>query len=254
MKRVFILSLIICVIAACGFTEANESTDVAKMFSKKLNLENQKQKASYSIGYNMGKNLRNISSEIDLFIVMQGLVDGEGGDEKAQLEMAEMQKVMMEFQAEMRKKYQEDKKKEGKNNKIEGEKFLKENAKKEGVKVTESGLQYEIIKEGTGPHPKSTDKVNVHYKGMFIDGKEFDSSYSRGKPATFLLNRVIKGWTEGLQLMKVGAKWKFFIPAEIAYGEKGKNEIGPNAALIFEIELLGIDKPKEKPEPKKGKE
>jgi FKBP-type peptidyl-prolyl cis-trans isomerase FkpA len=254
MKRVFILSLIMCVIAACGLSEANESPDVAKIFSKKLNLESQKQKASYAIGYNMGKSLRPISSEIDLFIVLQGLVDGEGGDEKAQLDLEEIQKVLMEFQGAMRQKIKEKKMKEGEKNKVEGEKFLAENAKKEGVKVTESGLQYTIIKEGSGPHPKATDVVNVHYKGMFLDGKEFDSSYSRGKPATFPLNRVIKGWTEGLQLMKVGAKWKFFIPSEIAYGERGKGEIGPNAALIFEVELLGIDIPKEAPAQEREKE
>lgn len=254
MKRVFILSLIMCVIVACGLSDANESPDVAKMFSKKLNLESQKQKASYSVGYNIGRSLRKISSEIDLFIVLQGLVDGEGGDEKAQLDMEEMQKVIMEFNAAMRKKIEEDKMKEGEKNKAEGEKFLKENASKEGVTVTESGLQYTVIKEGTGPHPKATDVVNVHYKGMFLDGKEFDSSFSRNKPATFPLNRVIKGWTEGLQLMKVGAKWKFFVPSDIAYGERGKGEIGPNATLIFEVELLGIDIPKEAPAPKREKE
>lgn len=259
MKRLFILSLIICVIAACGITKSKESPDVEKMSSKKLTLENQKQKASYSIGYNMGRSLRNISSEIDLSIVLQGLMDGAAGDEKAQIETQEMQKVMTEFNVAMRKKHEEERKIQGEKNKAEGKKFLEENAKKEGVLTTRSGLQYQIIKEGTGPHPKATDFVKVHYKGTFIDGTEFDSSYKRGKPATFPLNRVIKGWTEALQMMKVGGKWKLFIPPDIGYGKGGRGAIGPEATLIFEVELLGIDQPaknkeaEKKEKPKKEK-
>jgi len=124
-------------------------------------------------------------------------------------------------------------------NKAAGETFLAENTKKENIVTTASGLQYEILAEGEGPSPSSSTNVTVHYKGTTLDGKEFDSSYSRNAPATFPLNRVIAGWTEGLQLMNVGAKYRFFIPSELAYGQRGAGaDIGPNAALIFEVELL----------------
>ncbi len=124
-------------------------------------------------------------------------------------------------------------------NKVAGEAFLAENTKKENIVTTASGLQYEILAEGEGPSPSATTSVTVHYKGTTLDGKEFDSSYSRNAPATFPLNRVIAGWTEGLQLMNAGAKYRFFIPSELAYGQRGAGaDIGPNAALIFEVELL----------------
>ncbi|QPK62788.1 FKBP-type peptidyl-prolyl cis-trans isomerase [Methylomonas sp. LL1] len=127
-------------------------------------------------------------------------------------------------------------------NKAAGEKFLKDNAQNAGVTTTASGLQYQVFTEGTGLAPKATDNVTVHYKGTTIDGKEFDSSYSRGAPATFPLNRVIAGWTEGLQLMKEGAKYRFFIPSNLAYGERGAGrDIGPNAALIFDVELIKVN-------------
>jgi FKBP-type peptidyl-prolyl cis-trans isomerase len=125
--------------------------------------------------------------------------------------------------------------------KEKGEAFLAENAKKEGVKVLPSGLQYKVVKEGTGKQPGKTDTARVHYKGTLIDGKEFDSSYKRGEPAEFPVGRVIKGWTEALQLMKVGAKWQLFIPAALAYGERGAGDlIGPNETLVFEVELLDV--------------
>ena len=127
-------------------------------------------------------------------------------------------------------------------NKAAGEKFLTENAQKAGVVTTASGLQYLVFSEGSGASPKATDNVTVHYKGTTIDGEEFDSSYSRGEPATFPLNRVIAGWTEGLQLMKEGSKYRFFIPANLAYGERGAGRaIGPNAALIFDVELIKVN-------------
>jgi FKBP-type peptidyl-prolyl cis-trans isomerase FklB len=127
-------------------------------------------------------------------------------------------------------------------NKAAGEKFLAENAQNAGVTTTASGLQYQVFNEGTGATPKATDNVTVHYKGTTIDGKEFDSSYGRGAPATFPLNRVIAGWTEGLQLMKEGAKYRFFIPSNLAYGERGAGrDIGPNSALIFDVELIKVN-------------
>jgi len=128
-------------------------------------------------------------------------------------------------------------------NKATGDAFLAENKKKEGVVATASGLQYKILKEGTGDQPKATDKVKVHYRGTTISGKEFDSSYARKEPIVFALNEVIKGWTEGVQLMKVGAKFQFFIPSDLAYGKRGAPpDIGPNETLIFEVELLAIEK------------
>lgn len=127
-------------------------------------------------------------------------------------------------------------------NKAAGEKFLADNAQTAGVTTTASGLQYQVFTEGTGALPKATDNVTVHYKGTTIDGKEFDSSYDRGAPATFPLNRVISGWTEGLQLMKEGAKYRFFIPSNLAYGERGAGrDIGPNATLIFDVELIKVN-------------
>ncbi|WP_446809657.1 FKBP-type peptidyl-prolyl cis-trans isomerase [Methylomonas sp. 2BW1-5-20] len=127
-------------------------------------------------------------------------------------------------------------------NKAAGEKFLADNAKNTGVVTTASGLQYLVFTEGAGAQPKATDNVTVHYKGTTIDGKEFDSSYGRGEPATFPLNRVIAGWTEGVQLMKEGAKYRFFIPSNLAYGERGAGrDIGPNAALIFDVELIKVN-------------
>jgi FKBP-type peptidyl-prolyl cis-trans isomerase FklB len=144
---------------------------------------------------------------------------------------------MVAFQKEMMAKQSEVAKK----NRAEGEAFLAENKKKEGVKTLPSGLQYKVIKAGTGKKPKSTDTVTVHYRGALINGAEFDSSFKRGQPATFLVSKVIPGWTEALQLMEVGAKWQLFIPSSLAYGEQGAgSDIGPNATLIFEVELVSI--------------
>jgi FKBP-type peptidyl-prolyl cis-trans isomerase len=147
---------------------------------------------------------------------------------------------MTQFEKDMEQKQ----KAAGEKNKTDGAKFLEENKKKEGVKATASGLQYKVLKEGTGSQPKSTDMVTVNYRGTLIDGTEFDSSYKRGQPATFPLNGVIKGWTEGLQLMKQGSKYQFFVPSNLAYGERSVGpDIAANATLIFEVELLEVKPP-----------
>ncbi|MCJ7833279.1 MAG: FKBP-type peptidyl-prolyl cis-trans isomerase, partial [Deltaproteobacteria bacterium] len=160
---------------------------------------------------------------------------------KPLLSEEEMRTVMTAFQKEISEKQAEKTKVLGEKNKKEGETFLAENKKKEGVKILTSGLQYKVVKEGTGKKPKATDKVTTHYQGTLIDGTEFDSSYKRGEPAAFPVNGVIPGWTEALQLMKVGSKWQLFVPSKLAYGERGAGpKIGPNAVLIFTVELLSI--------------
>jgi FKBP-type peptidyl-prolyl cis-trans isomerase len=178
--------------------------------------------------------------------LIQGLKDAAEGKE-LKLTPEERNEAFREFQTNLRTKQEEERKVLGEKNNKEGAAFLAENAKKEGVKVTESGLQYMVMREGKGANPKATDTVEVHYRGTLLDGTEFDSSYKRGKTAKFPLNRVIKGWTEGLQLMKAGSKFKFFIPYQLAYGERGSRNIAPMAMLTFVVELININPPKEQP-------
>lgn len=214
----------------------------------KLELKTPKDKSSYAIGLNIGKNFKAQGLDIDLKFFLKGIEDGVSG-QKGLLTNAEIRDTMMALQKEMmakqgdRQKADGEKRKvEGEKNKNEGEAFLAENKNKPGVVVLPSGLQYVILKEGTGEKPQATDKVKTHYRGTLVNGTEFDSSIG-GEPAVFPLNRVIKGWTEVLQLMPVGSKWQIFLPSELAYGENGQGEdIGPNATLIFEIELLEIVK------------
>jgi FKBP-type peptidyl-prolyl cis-trans isomerase len=203
-------------------------------------LKTQKDKVSYSIGLNIGKNFKQQLMDVDLNLLMQGIKDGLT-DSKALLSDNDMREVMTTFQKEQMAKMSENAKKVGEKNKKEGEAFLAENKKKPGVKTLASGLQYKILKEGTGSTPRATDTVVTHYRGTLIDGKEFDSSYPRGEPVTFLVKGVIPGWTEALQLMKVGSKWQLFVPPQLAYRENGAGaDIGPNATLIFEVELIGV--------------
>jgi len=203
-------------------------------------LKDQKQKVSYSIGLDIGKNLKAQKIEIDAQILAQGLSDASSG-ETPLLTDAQAQEVMTQFQKEMQEKKQAEAKVAGEKNIKDGEAFLAENKTKSGVVTLPSGLQYKIVKQGNGPKPKPTDQVTVHYSGKLLDGKEFDSSYKRGQPATFGITQVIPGWTEVLQLMPVGSKWEVYIPSNLAYGPNGAGQdIGPNATLIFEMELLGI--------------
>ena len=200
---------------------------------KSPQLKDQKDKVSYSIGMNIGFNLSRQKVEVNPDVLTAGIKDAIAG--KPQLTPDQVKDVMAQFEKDMEQKQ----KQAGEKNKADGTKFLEENKKKEGVKTTASGLQYKVVKEGTGPQPKATDTVTVNYRGTLIDGTEFDSSYKRGQPASFPVNGVIKGWTEALQLMKVGSKYQVFIPSNLAYGERSVSpEIGPNAALIFDVELL----------------
>ncbi len=201
-------------------------------------LKTEKDKVSYSIGMDIGKNLKKQSIDIDPDIVAQGLKDSFSGGALLLTE-EEFRNTMGNFRKDMMMKQQEQMKNAGEKNRKEGEEFLAGNKKKEGVVTLPSGLQYKVIEEGKGDIPALTDTVTVHYKGTLIDGTEFDSSYGRGQPATFPVNGVIAGWTEALQLMKKGSKWQLFIPSGLAYGERGAGgKIGPHSTLIFEVELL----------------
>lgn len=215
-------------------------------------LKTQKDKLSYSFGANFGKNLKQQSIDIDPDIMMKGLKDGLSGN-KTILTDQEMRDVMTAFQKEMVAKQAEQRKALGEKNKKEGDAFLAENKQKEGVKTLPSGLQYRVLKAGTGKSPKITDSVVAQYRGTLIDGTEFDSSYQRKEPPTFRVNGVIKGWTEALQLMKEGDKWQLFVPSDLAYGERGAGPlIGPNSTLIFEVELISVREGPPSPSPKPG--
>jgi FKBP-type peptidyl-prolyl cis-trans isomerase FklB len=198
---------------------------------KSPQLKDQNDKVSYSIGVNIGMNLSKAKVSVNPEILAAGIKDAIAG--KPQLTDEQRKDVMTTFEKDMQQKQ-----------KALGEKFLEENKKKEGVKTTASGHQYKVIKEGSGPQPKATDVVTVNYRGTLIDGTEFDSSYKRGEPATFPLDRVIKGWTEGVQLMKVGSKFQLFVPPNLGYGDRAVSpDLPANSTLIFEVELLNVKPP-----------
>lgn len=200
-----------------------------------------KDKASYAIGMDMAKSLKRNGVEVNADVLVKAIQDVLT-DQKVQLTDDEAKTILAALQKEMQGKQQEKMKILGEKNQKDGAAFLAENMKKDGVKTLPSGLQYKVIAEGTGKSPSATDTVTVQYKGSLIDGTEFDSSYKRGQAATFALNGVIKGWTEALQLMKEGSKWQIFLPSNLAYGETGTvgGPIGPNAVLIFEVELVAV--------------
>src|SRR6266446_6991894 len=227
MKRLIICLGAVC-IASIGLAQ------------DKAQLKDQKDKASYSIGYDIGETFKKQNVELNPDTLFGGLKDALAGKEAA-LSKEDREKTLQAFQKEMMEKQIAASKEASTKNTAEGEKFLAENKKKEGVKTTASGLQYKVLKEGSGPSPKETDTVVTNYKGTLIDGTEFDSSYKRNEPASFPVNRVIKGWTEALQLMKPGAKYQLFIPSDLGYGPSGTGgDIGPNATLIFEVELMSV--------------
>lgn len=209
---------------------------------EKTKLETVKEKASYAMGQQMVSNIVRVAPEIDQASLLQGIKDALEQkpsliDDQAKAE------ALNEYNEVLQKALLERLNAEAESNLKAAGEFLEKNRLKDGVTVTESGLQYEMLQEGQGANPETTDNVTVHYRGTLLDGKEFDSSYARGEPVTFPLNQVIPGWTEGLQLMQPGARYKFYIPPELAYGARGAaNAIPPNAALIFEVELLSIEK------------
>jgi len=204
-------------------------------------LKDDNEKSSYALGMNMGGDFRANSSDLAMNAFIQGFKDGFGGG-KTLLTVEEMGAVLAKMKAEMVAKQQEAMKIVGETNQKEGAAFLAANKTKDGVVTLPSGLQYKILVEGKGPKPTASDTVVCNYRGTLINGTEFDSSYKTGKPATFPVNRVIKGWTEALQLMPVGSKWQLFIPAALAYGERARSaEITPYSTLIFEVELVSIN-------------
>jgi FKBP-type peptidyl-prolyl cis-trans isomerase FkpA/FKBP-type peptidyl-prolyl cis-trans isomerase FklB len=207
----------------------------------KPDMKSDKGQASYAIGQQIGKNLKAQNIEIDPVTLAASLKDALAG--KSEMKDDEIQKAMMKLQESAMKKQQE----EGENNKKKSAEFLEKNKTAAGVKATASGLQYSVITEGTGAIPKKEDTVKCHYTGTLIDGTKFDSSVDRGQPAEFPVAGVIPGWTEALQMMKVGSKYKLFIPPELAYGASGRPGIPANSALVFEVELLDIVKANAKP-------
>ncbi len=209
----------------------------------KPDLTNPKQKTSYALGVNIGSSLKAQDLDLDAKALTAGVADALSG--KPALTQEEVRDTLTKLKQDLDAKNAAETAKyaDGAKNLKDGEAFLAENGRKEGVKTTPSGLQYKILKSGTGETPKKTDTVTVHYTGTLIDGTVFDSSVQRGQPATFPVGGVIPGWTEALEMMKVGDKWQLFIPAKLAYGEQSPSpKIGPNSTLIFQVELLGIEK------------
>lgn len=201
--------------------------------------KNELETMSYAIGVNMAEYIKSMPLELDGSLVIRGMQEMLAGASAMQPD--EYRAAMELCQKKMQEAGNAQMAKIAEANAAEGAAFLAANAKKDGVKATESGLQYQVVSEGNGAKPAATDKVRVHYTGTLLDGTEFDSSVRRGEPAEFMLNQVIPGWTEGLQLMNVGSKYRFFIPAELAYGARGAGEaIGPNSTLIFDVELLDV--------------
>jgi FKBP-type peptidyl-prolyl cis-trans isomerase len=222
--------VIVLLFASAALGQEPEKKDLPSPF------KTDKEKASYALGLQIGENLKEAGlGEVDLTLLAKGLSEVFSGA-KPTLSPEEAQMAIRGYLTAMREKSATD-------NKQQGEAYLAANKGKEGVKTLESGLQYKVLKQGTGATPKASDLVTTHYKGTLIDGTQFDSSYDRGEPATFPVEGVIDGWTEALQLMSVGDKWQLVIPSDLAYRAEGRPGIPPNAVLVFEVELLSIAKP-----------
>ncbi|WP_115717250.1 FKBP-type peptidyl-prolyl cis-trans isomerase [Gallaecimonas mangrovi] len=245
MKPWFKLAVIPAFVLAVTGCQQQEQK-VEKTADKKVELKTDQDKQAYAIGASVGQYIRQtmdqqekLGIKLSKDMVISGFEDAF--HEKTQLDADAIKAQLQALDKEASEKQAAKSKAEAEKNKTAGEKYLADNAKKDGVKVTKDGLQYQVLKEGKGPHPKATDRVTVNYKGTLIDGTQFDSSYDRGEPITFALNRVIPGWTEGVQLMTVGSKYRFVIPADLAYGDRDMQTIPPNSTLVFEVELLKID-------------
>ena len=238
MKKITLALTILVLLAASGCKKSSATAS-----GKALTLDTQKKKASYALGSDIGQNFKKLGIAIDSASMTRGIEDTMSGA-KQLMTAEEMQKTLNDLRQNIVKGQETAKQKIAESNRKIEEEFLAANAKKEGVKSTASGLQYKIVTNGKGPKPKATDTVKVHYRGTLVNGTEFDSSYKRGQPVTFPVTGVIKGWTEALQLMNTGSKWELYIPSSLGYGDQGAaNVIPPGSTLIFEVELLGIEKP-----------
>lgn len=234
MLRTFCTGSIV-VMAILGFSILGCSPE-----KKQVTVQTQEEKVSYAIGLDIGKDIQNQSLGLDQELLIEGIKDGLSGN-KPLIANQEIEQTRTNFLKTRQVGIENEQARIAEWNLQEGKAFLAENSAKDGVVTLPSGLQYKIIKPGTGISPKAEDNVKVHYRGYFLDGAEFENSYTQERPAVFPLKRVIPGWTEALQLMKEGAKWELFVPSDLAYGERGAGQkIGPNRTLIFEIELLDI--------------
>jgi len=228
MKILNVIYMIGALILSCGCSDG------------KPELTSQNAKESYSLGFRFGENMKFQETQLDFDAYMSGIRDGLEGKEP-RLAQEDIEKFLMGLQQKMVSAQQKSQKKKAETNLSEAESFLMKNKEKEGVVTLPSGLQYKVITEGTGAKPQKDSSVTVNYRGTFVDGTEFDSSYTRGEPATFKVDGVISGWTEALLLMREGAKWQLFIPPDLAYGVRGAPpQIPPNSVLIFEVELIDI--------------
>jgi len=234
MRKTLIALTVAGVMAGCSSPQDAAPADPA--------LESTDEKVSYGMGLVMGQRMSNDLPNLKMEQFLQGIQHGHAGDEEqTRMSREEIQEALMAYQTQLQEQESAQQQELAQKNLEAGEEFLAENAKRDGVQTTESGLQYEILEEGDGEKPTAEDRVKVHYTGELISGEVFDSSRERGEPVTFGLNQVIPGWTEGLQLMSEGSRAKLYIPAELAYGPGGNQRIGPNETLVFDVELLEIN-------------
>ena len=233
MKKLLVMSSLAVAVSLAACNKPSSSTSSVKLATDDA-------KAAYSIGYMTAKSMSAQVPALDTKSYAAGFKDAYAKKDPA-IKEADMKTVLMAFEAKVRKEAEDKQKKDAAEAVTKGATYLAENAKKAGVTTTASGLQYQVIKEGTGAKPVATDTVKVHYEGKLVDGTVFDSSIKRGEPVSFPLNQVIAGWTEGVQLMTVGSKYKIVIPANLAYGEQGGGPIPANSVLTFEVELLEIN-------------
>lgn len=237
-KILLVLSLCLILVGSVACSKVQENKE------KKVELNTFTDKISYVVGNDIGVSLQEIKDEINPAALHEGIEDSLNNRD-SRIGAEETEALKKEFTQKLQEKFAAKAEEAAKNNLAEGAAFLEENKAKEGVMVTASGLQYKVLIEGDGPVPEATDTVKVNYRGTLLDGTEFDSSYKRGEPAVFKLNAVIPGWTEALQLMKVGSKYQLFLPPALAYGERQvSKDIGPNSTLVFEVELVGIEEEK----------
>ena len=235
MRRIVICLIVLVILLPFLSLATDQDKDTAAQ------LNSFAEKISYVLGQEIGSSFKEAPIEINLDIFMQGINDSIKG-RKSPLDANETNQIKQEFSRQIQESRQKQIAALSEKNREDGQAFLAANKNKEGIMTTDSGLQYKVLAKGDGPKPKQDDRVSVHYSGTLLDGTEFDSSYKREKPATFQVNGVIRGWTEALQLMNVGSKYRLFIPADLAYGQRGAGrKIGPNSMLIFDVELLNIE-------------